>query len=205
MKRSLTIAAALVLVLQWGCKKETSADPQPTSGLVSSAAKHTSQDGTEFTTVNFAAVANVKACLGYNIRFSGPIEIKTHQVVKDGVVETYVRQWSIKGLSATSWSTTNPANGTPAMDNGQVKNYVVRAGTEMFAVQNPARFSSIGMPTNPLLTSIFIHQGTIVLENTSDPSEKLVVRHQIVKTPNSTSNASMPRSGWYINGKHCGM
>lgn len=209
MKRVLFVfAAAFTIVLQTGCKKEISADPQSSSvknnGNANDAASLSSQDGTTFTTVPFVALANVRACLGYNIRFAGNVEMKTHQVVKDGVIQTYTRQWSIKGLTATSWSTANPLSGTSTVE-GKAVNYVIQAGSEMFAVQDPVIFSPIGTPGQPLLTSIFIHQGTIVLQNTADPKDKLVIRHQIVKTPNSTSIADMPRMGWYINGQHCGM
>lgn len=179
-KSPFIFSAFLLLIFMNACKKEV----QDLNSAVTSDA----QVGASTSTRTFSATANVTGCIGYNITFGGVIEVLTQAVVSGSVTKTYIRQWSIKGLTAT----------------GGGKTYDVIAGHEMFAVQGPTTFSGIGMPTNPLTTDVFIHQGTLVLQNTADPSDKLVIRHEIVKRKSDETNMDMPRMGWFINGQHCG-
>ncbi len=136
----------------------------------------------------FSATANVTACLGYNIRFYGTVDFKINKVYdKDGNLIHFTRVWSIKGLEAERVGMTS------------VKFDVV-AGQEMFSVKDPV-LNSAGAPVLATSGDVFIHQGTIVLEN-RETHERLVIRHQILKIPGQGSTAF--KSGWYIKGQKCG-
>lgn len=175
----------LTVLVMASCQKEILNEPQITAEA--QASTHT------VTSVNFAAVAIVANCVGHNIRFAGQVEFKTTTVRnEDGSVRHFTRTWSIKGLQATSWSSSSASSGSPVV-NGEVTNYEVVAGAEMFSVHEP----SGATPGTPANAEVFIHQGTLVLQNTAT-GDKMVVRHEIVKNPNG-----MVKNGWYIRGEKC--
>ncbi len=138
---------------------------------------------------NFSAIANVTGCIGYNIRFYGLVDYKINKVYdQNGNLAHFTRHWSIKGLEAERVGMTS------------VKFDVV-AGAEMFSIKDPVLNAAGTGPTpGPAQGTVFIHQGTIVLEN-RDTHERLVIRHQILKVP---GQAGVFRSGWFIKGKKCG-
>jgi hypothetical protein len=137
----------------------------------------------------FSATANVTACLGYNIRIYGTVDFKINKVYdKDGNLIHFTRVWSIKGLEAERVGMTS------------VKFDVV-AGQEMFSVKDPVLNTTGIAPILSPTSEVFIHQGTIVLEN-RETHERLVIRHQIIQVPGQGGTPF--RSGWYMNGQKCG-
>ncbi len=137
----------------------------------------------------FSATANVTACLGYNIRFYGTVDFKINKVYdKDGNLIHFTRVWSIKGLEAERVGMTS------------VKFDVV-AGHEMFSVKDPVLNTAGIAPILSPTSDVFIHQGTIVLEN-RETHERLVIRHQILQVPGKGNTPF--KSGWYMNGQKCG-
>ena len=190
----MTLTAVVCMMVLMSCEKSVEESSRLQDAALNASTTH------QVTTSPFAAVANVASCVGHNIRFSGVVEFKTNTMyAKDGTISHYTRTWSIKDFTGTSWSTTSPTSGTATV-NGTVTTYTVIAGQEMFNVKDPTTFAPNGNPTNPASTKVFIHQGTLVLMDNAT-GEKLVVRHEIVKTPTD----DMPRMGWYINGQLCGL
>lgn len=178
----LALAVCSIAFIAFSCSK----DLQRTDTTMAGAANAGGKGAHTVTTKFFSATADVDKCLGFDVQFFGNVEFITNNVNGH-----FTRNWSVKGLEAKSVGVTPE------------QKFAVVAGHEMFSVKDPTTFSGVGNPTNPLSTTVFIHQGTVVLQNT-DTGEKIVIRHEIVKTPNSTSTADMPRFGWYIKGQHCG-
>lgn len=119
----------------------------------------------EMNTISFSAIAQVEYCYGENIRFYGLIDNKVNQVTDANGNVHYTRHWTIKGLDAEGLSTGDT--------------FTVIAGAEMFTITNP---SFNGGPNAAESGKIFIHQGTIVLEN-NDTGDRLIIRHVIKKHP----------------------
>jgi hypothetical protein len=173
------ILVAMLLAAN-SCKKqdlqESSSDPVISVPIVWSSGESAAAtgNGMQTTTASFSAVAAVKYCWGEDVRFYGTIENKVVQVTDASGTVHYTRHWSIKGLDAVGMG--NPLTGLAA---GTV--YTVVAGAEMFTVTNPA-FNAGGIPQAGSSGQIYIHQGTIVLENSSS-GDRLVARHIIHKNP----------------------
>jgi hypothetical protein len=145
-------------------------------------------NGTESTTGSFSAIAAVEYCWGESIRFFGTVENKVNTFTDANGTVHYTRHWSIKGLDAVGLG--NVSTGLVA---GTV--YTVVAGAEMFTVTDPV-FNAGGVPVASTSGKIYIHQGTIVLQNNTT-GDRLVARHVIHKNPNT--GEVMGR--WYCMGK----
>ncbi len=145
-------------------------------------------NGTEITLGSFSAIAAVEYCWGENVRFFGTVENKVNRFTDANGTEHYTRHWSIKGLDALGLGNvqTNLASGTE---------YTVVAGAEMFTVTDPV-FNAGGIPVASTSGKIYIHQGTIVLQNNTT-GDRLVARHVIKKNPKTDELSST----WYCMGK----
>ena len=198
------IILGFLLVFVIGCQKETS-DTKDENAGVTELQIGTTHDGghSVLESQSFSAVANVSpTCLPYNSRFSGTVDFKINKVYKpDGTLSHFTRQWSIKGLTATAWLGTNASSNTPyKTSSGEQIWFDVVAGTEMFSIKDPVLNGPGTGPAAGAKGTVFIHQGTIVLEN-RDTHERIVIRHQILRIP---GHDGLFRSGWYIQGQKCG-
>lgn len=148
----------------------------------------------ETRTALFGPVAATYACLGYNVNFTPAQNVILKETVTTdgkGVVH-YTRHWSVAGLTARA---TLPG-GAAYMENGVPVTFEVISGQEMFVIKNPN--TTTGVPNPALSGDVFIHQGTIVLENTLT-GERVVIRHVIIKSP----GGGISKDAWYVNGKAC--
>lgn len=199
------ILLGFLLVSTFSCQKETSDVKDETATVSELQIGTTSHDGghSVLEQRDFAAVAVVSpTCLPYNIRFGGKVDYKINKVYKpDGTLSHFTRQWSIKGLTATAWLGTDALSNTPYKTSlGEQIWFDVVAGAEMFSIKDPVLNGPGTGPASGALGTVFIHQGTIVLEN-RDTHERIVIRHQILRVP---GHAGLFRSGWYIQGQKCG-
>ena len=136
---------------------------------------------TDITTGSFSAIAAIQYCWGENVRFFGTIENKVNLTTDANGTEHYSRHWTIKGLNAVG--VTSGAG------------YTVIAGAEMFSVMDPV-FNSGGVPVPATSGKVFMHEGTVVLQN-NVTGERVVARHVIKKDPRTGEVTS----GWYCMGK----
>lgn len=136
---------------------------------------------TDISTASFSATAAIQYCWGENVRFYGTIENKVNTTTDANGVVHYTRHWSIKGLDAVG------------VTSGTI--YTVIAGAEMFTVIDPV-FNSGGIPQAVRSGMVFIHQGTVVLEN-SLTGKRVIARHVIKKNPQT----GVVTSGWFCMGK----
>lgn len=181
-KTALTRMGFLFLLLMSlaACKKEQSLLENESDLFGQSAAN----GGATTRNINFGPLLPLSNCLGYDIKVTvQAVEILETTVSTTGRVH-YTRHWRVNGLSATSVGVT------------PVKNFDLVAGAEMFSIVDP---NSTASPSAPSSGNVFIHQGTMVFENT-ETGERIVARHQILKNPGQ----GIFRSGWFINGQRCG-
>lgn len=179
--------ASLLVISFTSCKKEIQ-DANQSAELQEALVNPGGNTHTVLESQSFSAVANVSGCLGYNIRFYGTVDFLINKVYdQNGTMSHFTRTWSIKGLEAEQVGMTS------------VKFDVV-AGQEMFSVKDPV-LNSAGAPVVGTSGDVFIHQGTVVLEN-RETHERIVLRHEILKIPGQ--GISPFRSGWYIRGQKCG-
>lgn len=125
---------------------------------------------TDITTVSFTTIVAIKYFWIENIRLAGTIEKKVNRCTDVNGVDYYTKQWSIKGLEAVGL-------GNSKIGLAEGTNYLMISGAEMFTITDP--LFSPG-PNSDLSSKIFIHQGTIVLENTNT-NERVIARHMIKK------------------------
>lgn len=178
------------------CQKEAidmAAQPEESVLLAQSKA---AANGAQTRESIFGPVAATYGCLGYNVNFiSTPPQpvtlLETVTTDARGVVH-YTRHWSVAGLTARA---TLPG-GAAYMVNGTPVTFTVVSGQEMFSIKNPN--TTTGVPSAALSGEVFIHQGTIVLENTLT-GERIVIRHVIIKNPGK----GILKDAWYVNGQAC--
>lgn len=125
---------------------------------------------TDITTVSFTTIVAVKYFWTENIRLTGTIEKKVNRCTDVNGIDYYTKHWSIKGLDAVGLG--NPESGLAA---GTI--YSIISGAEMFTVTD--LLFSAGHDSE-LGSKIFIHQGTIVLENTTT-NERVIAMHVMKK------------------------
>lgn len=182
-----------------GCRKETSDTEARQEEHLLSAAKANGH-GAETRPGLFGPVAATYGCLGYNVNFVVPQPPSNAQPVTFKETLTtdskgnihYSRHWSVAGLTARA---TLPDR-SPYMENGVPVTFVVLAGHEMFNIKNPNTMT--GVPSAAASGEVFIHQGTIVLENVLT-KENIVIRHVIIKTPSQ----GIIKDAWYVGGQAC--
>lgn len=185
-----SIIVCFLFVFFISCQKESSDTKDEIADVTELQIGTTSHDGGHslLETQWFSAVADVSDCLGYDIRFYGYVDFKINKVYNpDGTLSHFTRHWSIKGLEAERVGYTS------------VKFDVV-AGAEMFSIKDPVLNETGTGPASGALGTVFIHQGTIILEN-RETHERIVIRHQILRVP---GQAGLFKSGWYIQGQKCG-
>jgi hypothetical protein len=193
----LTTASFFMISCQKKTFKPTSDEQPIVQSSPNSSSVSISQEGATTRTVNFGPTANLFSCLGYNVKFNGEPVVLTETAVKDenGNVQSYTRHWTVKGVTAKAVY----PNGADYPNTTNRINFDVVAGAEMFSIKDPN--TTTGTPNAVLSGDVFIHQGTIVLENTAT-GERVVIRHQVLKVPGQGDNPF--RSGWYIQGQKCG-
>lgn len=185
------------LLLVAGCQKDDRQDTRQNLTPDASAARN----GATTRTICFTGIAEVEGCIGENIVFGGTLELKEKVTVSNGQTH-YTRHWLVKDATAMGvapggrLNTASSACPRPYIGTATGNTYTVVAGAEMFSVKDPN--TTTGTPSAPLSGDVFIHQGTIVFENTST-GERIVVRHEIIKNPGQ----GIHKSGWYIRGKNC--
>jgi hypothetical protein len=199
-KSGLSILTRATIVLAWvvlqttsGCQKEVLDDGVKEETQLASLSK-ASAGGAETRPALFGPTAATLGCLGYNVNFAPaqPIILKeTITTDAQGTVH-YTRHWSVDGLTARA----TLADGTPYLENGLPVTFSVISGQEMFSIKNPN--TTTGTPSAATSGSVFIHQGTIVLENTVT-QERVVIRHVIIKNPGQ----GIHKDAWYVQGKAC--
>jgi hypothetical protein len=188
-----------ILVLAWtmvapiiGCQKEAlEQEEQQEERLLQNMA---SAEGAETRPGLFGPVAATFGCLGYNVNFTPaqPVTFKeTRNTDADGDVH-YTRVWSVAGLTARA---TLPDR-TAYLLNGVPVTFDVIAGVEMFSIKNPNTTTSVPSPVTS--GEVFIHQGTIILENNLT-KEKVVIRHVVIKNP----GRGIIKDDWYVQGQEC--
>lgn len=148
----------------------------------------------------FGPIAATYGCLGYNVNFvvpqgpagAQPVTFKeTYTTDRQGNTH-YTRHWSVADLTARA---TLPDRSAYMVD-GVPLTFVVLAGTEMFSIKNPN--TTTGVPSAAASGEVFIHQGTIILENNLT-KERVVIRHMIIKTPGK----GIIKDAWYVQGQAC--
>jgi hypothetical protein len=190
---TLVLAAMLAHALS-SCEKEAvNRDAQQEEQALAAAAKANS-GGAETRTSIFGPIAATYGCLGYNVNFNPaqPVTLlETTTTDATGTVH-YTRHWSVADLTARA---TLPG-GAAYMEGGVPVTFVVISGQEMFSIKNPN--TTTGVPSAAASGEVFIHQGTIVLENTRT-GERVVIRHVIIKNP----GRGIIKDAWYVNGQAC--
>lgn len=196
-----TLLTVVTIVLVWlisqttsGCQKEAiNNEAQEEESALAQAAKARSE-GAETRPGTFGPVAATYGCLGYNVNFTPaqPVTLKETMTTDAQGTLHYTRHWSVADLTARA---TLPG-GAPYLENGAPVTFVVISGQEMFSIKNPN--TTTGVPSAALSGEVFIHQGTIVLENTAT-GERIVIRHVIIKNPGK----GIVKDAWYVNGEAC--
>jgi len=189
----LVLLGCLTVAIMSGCQKESLRAEAPQEENLMQASKAVAS-GMETRTALFGPVAATYACLGYNVNFTPAQNVILKETVTTdgkGVVH-YTRHWSVAGLTARA---TLPG-GAAYMENGTAVTFEVISGQEMFVIKNPN--TTTGVPNPGLSGDVFIHQGTIVLENTLT-GERITIRHVIIKSP----GGGISKDSWYVNGKAC--
>lgn len=186
------IALSCILLFITACSKEEMVDNTQDLAIEvpvswNSSKTESRTNGTESTSGFFTAIAAVEYCWGESIRFFGTVENKVNTFTDANGTVHYTRHWSIKGLDAVGLG--NVSTGLVAGTE-----YTVVAGAEMFVVTDPV-FNPGGFPLGSSSGKIYIHQGTIVLQNDTT-GDRLVARHVIKKNPNT----GVVTGNWYCMG-----
>lgn len=177
--------AACIFIMCEGCEKETvspetnnpSAMVSGTPGIESSARATTTNT---HTTSCFSAIAQVTACAGEWIRFSGEITT-TESRVTDGTGRTHIsRSFTVNnltGVGVTPGSTLSAMTCGGTLQNGSLTgtSYTVAGGAEMFNIH----FDEGGSATLGG-SHTFLHRGTLVFVS-NETGERLVAIHIIRK------------------------
>lgn len=178
------------------CQKEAVNEEAQREEVALLAQNKASTNGAQTRESIFGPVAATYGCLGYNVNFaSTPTQrvnlLETVTTDAQGVVH-YTRHWSVADLTARA---TLPG-GAAYTVNGTPVTFTVVSGQEMFSIKKPNNIS--GVPSAALSGEVFIHQGTIVLENTLT-GERIVIRHVIIKNP----GRGIIKDNWYVQGQAC--
>ena len=189
---AITLVVAWLTTLTLSCQKQalnSELDQMDTRLEANSAIA----SGSETRPALFGPIAATAGCLGYNVNFTPaqPVILKETTTIDGQGTVHYTRHWSVAGLTARA---TLPNR--PYLENGLPVTFEVISGQEMFVIKDPN--TTTGVPSPALSGDVFIHQGTIVLENTLT-KERIVIRHVIIQTPGIGTD----KDAWYVNGKKC--
>lgn len=178
---------ALLSISLVACQKDLSGNSKNESEQVAKAAKPTTNDGVLVESICFKAIALVAGCkegVTENIEFTGIIENKVQSTQTGSGNTNYTRHFVVKGLTGkgTMGTTLTPATGPvcsrTAKGGYTGTTYEVIGGAEMFSIH----YTGTGAVPSVAGSNIYIHQGTLVFENTVT-KERIVARHTIRKTP----------------------
>ena len=188
-----TVVVAWLITLTLSCQKQAH-DSERNQMDQRLEANNATASGSETRPGLFGPVAATFECLGYNVNFvpAQPVILKETTTIDGQGVVHYTRHWSVAGLTARA---TLP-NRSPYLENGIPVTFEVISGQEMFVIKDPN--TTTGIPSPASSGDLFIHQGTIVLENTLT-RERIIIRHVIIQTPGIGTD----KDAWYVNGKKC--
>ena len=168
----------ILMVAMSSCRKElviSNNNPDPMAQAM--VAQGQGENAMTSTTMTFTATAMISSCWYENIRFTGIIENRTKTTTNASGGNHYIRQFTVKGMTAMGVN----ASGTPTGTN-----YMVQGGAEMFSVKEAvfAANGTLNLPASLTESDIVIHRGTLVFVNT-ETGERVVARHDIQKVPSS--------------------
>ena len=174
----LSILLMFFLVVISSCQKDLDTSiPAQEPFAEAMVAQGQGENAMTVTTMTFTATAMISSCWYENIRFTGIIENRVKTTTNASGGNHYIRQFTVKGMTAMGVN----ASGTPTGTN-----YIVQGGAEMFSVKEAvfAANGTLNLPASLTESDIVIHRGTLVFVNT-ETGERVVARHDIQKVPSS--------------------